>query len=110
MVPALGLIGLQAASSLAGGLSDALSPKADKTRRTAQDFETMFMEQVFDRMTEGAGEDGPLGEGGTGGGVYRSMLAKEYAGQVVRSGGVGIADQVYRQLLQLQEGAGHGAG
>ena len=47
--------------------------------------------------------EGPLGDNGMGGGVYRSMLAKEYAGTIAKSGGVGIADQVYREILKMQE-------
>ena len=35
------------------------------------------------------------------------MLVKEYAGNVVKSGGIGIADQVFREIMRLQEGARH---
>lgn len=99
--------GLSAASDILGGLAGALGarPKTDKLRETATEFETVFLEQVLDRLTEGEGADGPLGENGTGGGVYRSMLAKEHAAAIVKSGGVGLAGSVYRQLLQMQEGA-----
>ena len=31
------------------------------------------------------------------------MLTKEYAGQMVKSGGIGIADQVYREMIKMQE-------
>lgn len=78
-----------------------------KAKKTASEFESMFLEQSLDRMTQSEGTDGPLGENGTGGGVWRSMLTKEYAGQIVKSGGVGIADQVYREMMRLQE-AGNG--
>ena len=64
----------------------------------------MFLEQSLDRVAQSDGTEGPLGENGTGGGVYRSMLTKEYASQVVKSGGVGIADQVYREMMKMQEG------
>jgi Rod binding domain-containing protein len=77
-----------------------------KARKTAQEFETMFLEQTLDRMFATVGGDGPLGENGTGGEVYRSMLVKEYAGSIARNGGVGIANHVYREILKLQEG-GH---
>lgn len=79
-----------------------------KARKTATEFEKMFLEQSFDRLTKSEGTDGPMGENGTGGDVYRSMLTKEYAGQVVRSGGVGIADQVYKEMMKMQEAAGAG--
>lgn len=116
MVAPLALLGLSVAGDIVSGLiggatsgQKAAAPdKNAKLHKTADDFESMFLEQAFDRITQNTGQDGPLGEGGTGGSVYRSMLMKEYAGQVTKSGGVGIADQVYRQMLQLQEGASRG--
>ncbi|WP_375459166.1 rod-binding protein [uncultured Enterovirga sp.] len=114
MVAPLALMGLSAAADLVGGVVDAIgkaaSPAAagkDKLKKTAQEFESVFLEQTLDRLTASGGQEGPLGEAGTGGSVYRSMLSKEYAGQIVKSGGLGIADGVYRQMLRLQEGASH---
>jgi peptidoglycan hydrolase FlgJ len=80
---------------------------ADKARKTARDFEAMFLEQMLERVFASTGEEGPLGENGSGGGIYRSMLVKEYAGGITKAGGLGIADSIYRELMQLQEGA-HG--
>ena len=77
---------------------------ADKAKKTAQDFETMFLEQTLERVFASSGTEGPLGDNGTGGAVYRSMLVKEYAGGIAKPGGVGIASQIYRELLKLQEG------
>ena len=94
------------ASALGGG-KPAPNPAEAKARKTGEDFETMFLEQTLDRMFSSVGEDGPLGENGTGGAVYRSMLVKEYAGNIVKSGGVGIGDQVFREIMRLQEGRNH---
>ncbi|GJE28530.1 rod-binding protein [Methylobacterium organophilum] len=89
-------------------LSDAAKTASEtKARKTANDFESMFLENSMEELTKSEGTEGPLGENGTGGGVWRSMLSKEYAGSIVKSGGVGIADQVYREILKLQE-AGNG--
>jgi flagellar protein FlgJ len=84
-----------------------LSPLAskDKALKAAQDFEAMFLEQTLERVFSSTGTEGPLGDNGTGGAVYRSMLVKEYAGGIVKSGGVGIASQIYREMLKIQEGA-----
>jgi Rod binding domain-containing protein len=90
-----------AAGRVAG--SAAKTPAAAKAWKTATDFESMFLENSLDRLTQSEGTDGPLGENGTGGGVYRSMLTKEYASQIVKSGGVGIGDQVYREMMRMQE-------
>ncbi|WP_375462894.1 rod-binding protein [uncultured Methylobacterium sp.] len=95
----------ETASKTADVSSDAAAKKA---RKTATDFEAMFLESSLDRMTQSEGTDGPLGENGTGGGVYRSMLTKEYADQIVKSGGVGIASQVFSEMMKMQ-GAGDGA-
>ncbi|HYF55239.1 MAG TPA: rod-binding protein [Salinarimonas sp.] len=120
MVAPLANLAIKGALSLAGAIGrdagptkaldrlDAkLDPKAEKARKTADDFETMFLEQMLDRMVASAGEDGPLGENGTGGGVYRSMLVKEYAGSIGKAGGVGLSSQIYGEILKLQEGGAH---
>lgn len=106
MVAPLAMLGVSLAAKVAGGVADVLKggdkPK-DAARKTADDFETMFLEQTLDRLTQGGGEEGPLGGGGTGGSIYRSMLSKEYARSITKSGGLGIGDQVYGQLLTMQE-------
>ena len=102
---------MQVGKSVAGNLAASVTKTADdaskaadaKARKASTDFESMFLEQSLDRVAQSDGTDGPLGENGTGGGVYRSMLTKEYAAQVVKSGGVGIADQVYREMMKMQE-------
>ena len=92
------------------GATSAKSAAQTKAKKTAQDFEQMFLEQTMDRVNGSEGSEGPLGENGTGGGIYRSMMNKEYAGAIVRSGGVGISDQVYKQMLAMQEAGGARAG
>ena len=91
------------------GASEAAKAKAAsqaKAKKAANEFESMFLEQSLDRLTQSEGTEGPLGENGTGGSVWRSMLTKEYAGQIVKSGGVGISDQVYREMMKMQEAGG----
>ncbi|AWN45645.1 flagellar biosynthesis protein FlgJ [Methylobacterium terrae] len=99
--------GMAVGQALAGAVSSGPAASADKTKmqKTAKDFESMFLEQSLDVLNRSEGTDGPLGENGTGGGVYRSMLNKEYAQSIVQSGGVGIGDQVMREMLRLQGGA-----
>jgi hypothetical protein len=45
---------------------------------------------------------GPFG-GGPAAGVWRSLLTDEYAKSFAKSGGIGIAHQVQRELLAQQE-------
>ncbi len=117
MVAPLASFAVSAAMGLAKGVIDQVGssgqpkshdskPLDPKAKKAADDFETMFLEQMVDRLFSTAGEGGPLGEAGPGAGVYKSMLAKEYAGMIAKSGGVGLSDQVYGEILKLQEGGG----
>jgi Rod binding domain-containing protein len=98
-------LALGAAGAALGALREALTPQQQKIKKTADDFETMFLENMMAQVFPKEGEDGPLGNNGTGGEVYRGMLVNEYARQVAKSGGIGISDTIYRQMLQMQEGA-----
>lgn len=117
MVAPLALMGLSLAANVVSNVTGAISKAGQsaqastagatgksETRKTADDFESMFLESSLDRLTQSTGDEGPLGENGTGGGVYKSMLSKEYAHSIVKSGGLGIANQVYAQMMKLQEG------
>jgi Rod binding domain-containing protein len=53
-------------------------------------------------MFETLSTDAPFG-GGEAEETWRSLLAEQYAGSIARSGGIGIADSVFQQLLALQE-------
>lgn len=76
--------------------------KEAKARTAAQDFEAVFLNSMFQHMFTGIDGDGPFG--GTGAtGVWRSLLTDEYAKSFAKSGGIGIADQVYRTLIAQQE-------
>ena len=99
---------MQTALTLAPGLMPTLPgdpPKsaspADKARGTAQDFEAMFLNTMFQQMFSGVG-DGPF-TGGQAAKVWHSFLTDEYAKSFAKNGGVGIADHVYRSLLAQQE-------
>lgn len=80
------------------------APKvADKTDAAAQDFEAVFITQMMERMFDGLSKDGPLGAG-PGAGAYRSMLADQYGKTIAASGGIGIAAEIRRELIALQQG------
>ncbi|MET0606029.1 MAG: rod-binding protein [Beijerinckiaceae bacterium] len=88
--------------SAAPGLNG-LDPKTDaRLKKTARDFESMFLENMVDKMFGSLGEDGPLGADGAGGDVWRSMLAKEHAQSLTRAGGIGMAASVYGELVKIQ--------
>jgi Rod binding domain-containing protein len=74
----------------------------DKIKAVSQDFETIFLTNMFENMFDGLEDDGPFGSG-AGNGPWRSMLTEQYAKSIAQSGGVGVAKQIERQLVSLQE-------
>ena len=42
--------------------------------------------------------------GGNGENVFNSLLIQEYGKSIAQSGGIGLADNIERQLISLQEG------
>ncbi|WP_439496723.1 rod-binding protein [Bosea sp. (in: a-proteobacteria)] len=100
-------LALNAAGSLIDGIAGALDPAKAKAKKQADEFETMFLEQMTDKLFATTENEGPLGENGTGGGVYRSMLTQEYARHLQKAGGIGLSDTIMRDLLQVQEQAGN---
>ncbi|MGI9381597.1 MAG: rod-binding protein [Methyloligellaceae bacterium] len=73
-------------------------------RKAAEEFESVFLTSMLEGMFSGLKTDAPYG-GGHSEKVYRSLLVGEYAKEISRSGGIGIADHVYREILAAQEGA-----
>ncbi|HZP76393.1 MAG TPA: flagellar assembly peptidoglycan hydrolase FlgJ [Pseudolabrys sp.] len=73
-----------------------------KAHAIAQDFEAVFLNSMFQHMFTSIDGDGPFGAGAKNG-VWRSFLTDEYAKSFAQRGGIGIADQVYRSLIQQQE-------
>ena len=75
---------------------------AGKAREQSQDFEAVFLSTMFQNMFTAADGEGPMG-GSKGVAPWRSFLTQEYAKNVVKSGGIGLADHVYRSLIAQQE-------
>jgi Rod binding domain-containing protein len=71
-------------------------------KATAQNFEAMFLNSMLQQMYTGIDGEGPFGgKGATG--IWRSFLTDAYAKTFAKAGGVGIADQVYRSMIAMQE-------
>lgn len=75
---------------------------AAQARKAAEEFEAYFISQTMETMFSGIPTDGPFG-GGHAEEMFRSMLNQEYGKSMARTGGIGIADQVYREILKTQE-------
>ena len=77
---------------------------AEKAKETAQDFEAMFLSIMLDFMWKGPNTDSLFG-GGKGEEMFHSVLTQEYGKTMARSGGIGIADTIYHEIIKLQEAA-----
>ena len=83
-------------------------PKADSTgsvenmRKVAEEFEASFLSQMLQPMFANLGAEKPFG-GGTGEDMWRSLQVDEYGKAIAQQGGIGIADNVFREMLKLQE-------
>ena len=101
-VPSAPRLGALSVSDLTGGVRALNATSPAKARAQAQDFEAQFLSSMFQNMFTGIGGEGPLGNS-QGVGPWRSFLTQEYAKSFVKSGGIGLADHVYRALMAHQE-------
>lgn len=88
-------------------LAKARAAKADpaywsRTRGAAEAFEAQFLSQMLSQMFSGREAD-PLTGGGSAEEMFRSLLVEQYGKEMVKAGGIGIADAVQKQMLKMQE-------
>jgi len=93
-----GALGAPATGSATGVAS---ADKSKAIAKTAQDFEAVFLGEflssMFTTQQKGLFAPGHAGE------IYRSLLTQEYGKAFAKAGGVGIAKEVQREMLKLQE-------
>ncbi|HEU5046974.1 MAG TPA: rod-binding protein [Rickettsiales bacterium] len=68
----------------------------------SQDFEAVFLSQMMGAMFSGDELTDFFGGGSTGE-IYKSFLMDAYGKSLSKAGGIGIAEQVKKELLKLQE-------
>ena len=85
----------------AAPISAAELAKRGQIKDTAQKFEATFISSMLQEMFAGVETAAPFG-GGPGETMFRSFLTEAMAKQMVKSGGVGIAAQVQREMLKMQ--------
>jgi peptidoglycan hydrolase FlgJ len=77
---------------------DTIDPRI---RETAEEFEAVFLAQVLQTMSQGIGGPGPFGDGDND--AWAGMLQEEYGRLISKSGGIGVADALLREMLKMQE-------
>ena len=84
--------------------SDVAGDKATRIAaigKTAKDFEASFVSNMLGQMFQGLDTSAPFG-GGQGEEMFRSFLMDAFGKQITKSGGVGIAASVQREMLKMQ--------
>lgn len=79
------------------------SANSDQMRQKAEEFEAVFLNVMLASAFEGLGEDDQFSSQASD--TWRSMQVEQFASAISKSGGIGIADQIYSELLELQEQA-----
>jgi peptidoglycan hydrolase FlgJ len=72
-----------------------------RLRETAEEFEAVFLAQVLQTMSVGLGGPGAMSDGDNE--AWAGMLQEEYGRLISKSGGIGVADALMREMLKMQE-------
>lgn len=68
----------------------------------AKELEGQFISTMIEPLFSKNSESGLFG-GGEGNDIFRGMMISEYGQIISQSGGIGLADDIARQMLALQE-------
>jgi Rod binding domain-containing protein len=85
----------------AGAPSAAELAKRGQIKQTAEKFEASFLSIMLQQMFEGTETSAPFG-GGPGEQMFKSFMTEAMANKMVKTGGVGLANSVQREMLRLQ--------
>jgi len=79
------------------------TPEMQKARKVSREFEEVMLTHSFETMMKGVKTPGLAG-GSSAEGMWRSFMVQEMAKDAVRAGGIGVADQVYREMTGQMNG------
>jgi peptidoglycan hydrolase FlgJ len=74
----------------------------EKARQVAEDFESVFLSQLLKNMFTSVQVEAPFG-GGHAEEMWRSLQVDEYGKMITKTGGIGVADAVFKEMLKMQE-------
>lgn len=73
----------------------------EQAEAVAKEFERMFLSEMLKPMFSGLKTEAPFG-GGASEDMFRPMLIDQYADQLTKAGGIGVADKVLGEILRMQ--------
>lgn len=100
-LPPLNTLQSPSSSLRSNTTSQAASFDAD-IRKQANEFEATFIAALLQPVFEGLAKDSTFG-GGFAEETWTGLLTQEYAKSISGTANLGVADQVYDQLIKLQE-------
>ena len=82
-------------------LENAKKPGADTSHisQAAQDFEAVFLGHMLQAMMPEEGDSDSLFNNKESDAIFRGMMMEEYARELAKSGGIGIASYIEREML-----------
>jgi Rod binding domain-containing protein len=87
-----------------GAAGPAVPPEVQaKLRKSAEDFTAVALNELLKPMFDSADQGSNPFSGGAAEQQFKPMIVSEVAKQIARSGGLGLAEPVYQQMLRLQE-------
>ena len=86
---------------LAPGVARPEGKTREQIAKAAKEFEAAFISQMLAPMFEGSDAEAPFG-GGSGESAFKSFLMEAVGKQMSRAGGLGLADDLTRQMLKMQ--------
>lgn len=86
---------------LAQGQTPTSAVTRARIKDSAQAFEASFLSVMMAQMFQGVDAEAPFG-GGEGEQMFKSFYTDAIAKQVSKSGGIGLASSVEREMLKLQ--------
>lgn len=78
-------------------------PDTAKLRKAAEDFTAVALDELLKPMFETMDQSGGEFGGGAAEEAFRPMMVTQIAKQIARSGGLGLEEPVYQQMVRLQE-------
>lgn len=83
--------------------SEVDSNMPEKTHQAAVEFEGVTIGELLQPMFDTIDTSEGMFGGGAAESQFRSLQVLEMGKQIANSGGIGIADSVYKQMLKMQE-------
>ena len=79
-------------------------------REVAEEFEALFIQQMFDAMRETVNREHSLFHGGQAEDMFEDMLYEQYSHIMSDAGGTGLAEMIYDQFDTGEDAAAGSAG